>query len=259
MFNLLPKRAATALAAATAFIAVSQEVNAYPNYSLGDNVTLSTQAGKDVFGNNLTETLGINIGIATSVRAGIFQVLSSNITKGTLNELVNMICDDLYRAFPSTFSNLPYTITNVQAPVGAPVPFTAQALQSINTLFANHFDSAVAAAPTNAAISAGFQAVAWELLYDPTDFNLNTGTFIATGGSAAMNAYASGVLTAIENGTALPSATLAVLQATSGNGKQNQLVFDKIPEPATAVLVGLGAIALAVRRRQPKAKAAAPV
>jgi hypothetical protein len=103
--------------------------------------------------------------------------------------------------------------------------------------------------------AAGLQIAIWEAEYDSTN-NLSGGSFqlVATGPTDPILAAANGYLTALysNNGSYFTGQTTFL---DTANG-QDQITGSPVPEPASVVLFGTGALMAFVRRRRSRARTA---
>lgn len=99
--------------------------------------------------------------------------------------------------------------------------------------------------------AAAFQVALWELSYGDRDRNLSTGSFRLQNAGGAVGALAQGWLDGIEANQGPSASDLVVLVDTrSANGSDRQdLLTQSVPEPSTLALLGLGALAVGLRRR----------
>jgi hypothetical protein len=126
-----------------------------------------------------------------------------------------------------------------------------------NTLLSQLFTAAFGGALSSTQNSAAFQLAIWEIIYDPSDLNLSTGTFkvLDDKGNGATVVTAQAFLNSVL--AASPSYSLTYL----GDPNHQDFVTAnsislRVPEPASIVLIAIALIAGSVARARNRGTAA---
>lgn len=105
--------------------------------------------------------------------------------------------------------------------------------------------------PAAAATAAAIQLGIWESLYDSGGWNIDSGSFLATGLDEGTRSTLLGFFGAIDSSDALDGKYVMTLEAP---GKQDMITGDpppsQVPEPGTLALLGVAAVGLVATRRR---------
>ena len=221
------------------------------------------------------------IGLASQARADITALFSGTSPYETASTTafgttINGMPVGPFR-FSSTSSSVPTLPTNFYAfcadyfqPVVPGQTYTYETrtftdlpnigLNSIKAArFHELFDRFYAAAGTTSTAGGAFQVAVWELLFDGSSVGtptLTTGDFTASNNAGVVN-LAQSWLNTIDDPTAPPASSMVILGLYNCNFQdQLTIVPNPIPAPAGLVLLGLGGLALAARRKFAKKSAA---
>lgn len=214
-------------------------------------------------------------GATNPLQPTIWDTVSASFTNGTGSQFTafcidlaqNLSANDTYILDSLALAPTPPSGTSPLAPMGA------LAAARLGVLWYQHVHGAATDGISTADGRAAMQLAIWEIVYDsqllagqgqvPTGANnelkLTTGNLLSTGGGT-VRTTAQGWLNTIAaidfNTYAGPIANVWAMSDNGTPNAQNQLVelgpgFQEVPEPATALIWGFGAlVGLAVNRRR---------
>ena len=214
------------------------------------------------------------IGLASQVRADITALFSGTspyetVSTTAFGTTINGMPVGPFR-FSSTSSSVPTLPTNFYAfcadyfqPVvpGQTYTYETRTFTDLPNIGSNSikaarfqelFDRFYATAGTTSTAGGAFQVAVWELLFDGTSIgtpSLTTGDFTAANNAGVVN-LAQSWLNTIDDPTAPPASSVVILGLYNCNFQdQLTIVPNPVPAPAGLVLLGLGGLALAARRK----------
>jgi hypothetical protein len=182
---------------------------------------------------------------------GPFNFIVNSDTSGTgLGPTFRSFCADFFQgvAVGNDYTYTPVAFSDLPDVAGDPTR-----MAKIQELYDRFYDVA-----TDAEKGAAFQLALWEILYDPTDTDLSSGNFTASGpGSPSAIPVAQNWLDIIGDGSIPDPDQKYVLTGLLSGTAQDQIVpTTPVPAPAGIVLLAIGAVGLIARRKLAAKKAA---